>query len=68
MIEIPVDNIKECDHLGRPLIPYGIAKKTGIKKGTIFSTEAGQLKAVEYIDWNPATNRRICSFACEEIK
>jgi len=66
MIIIDVDEIKECDPLGRPLLPYRIAKNAGIKKGVTFHTAAGDLEAVEYIDWNPATNHRVCAFACEE--
>jgi len=68
MIEIAINKIRECDPLGRPLLPYRVAKTAGITKGEIFHTEAGDLKAVEYISWNPATNRRICAFACEEVK
>lgn len=69
MISIELNNIMdECDPLDRPLVPYRVAKAAGIKKGTIFHTEAGDLKAVEYINWNPATNRRVCAFACEEVK
>lgn len=69
MIEIEIDKMmSECDPLNRPLLPYGIAKEAGIKKGMTFHTAAGDLKTIEYIDWNPATNRRVCAFACEEIK
>ena len=68
MTTIAVDDIKECDPLDRPLLPYRIAKNAGIKKGVVFHTPAGNLKAVEYIVWNPATNHRICAFACEEVK
>ena len=68
MIIIAVDDIKECDPLGRPLLPYRIAKNAGIKKGVVFHTDAGNLKAVDYINWNPATNHRVSAFACEEIK
>jgi hypothetical protein len=60
--------LNECDPLDRPLLPYRIAKAKGITKGDIFHTDAGDLRAVEYIDWNPNTNHRVCSFACEEIK
>jgi hypothetical protein len=69
MIKIALEKMmNECDTLNRPLLPYRVAKEAGVTKGTIFHTEAGDLKVVEYIDWNPATNRRVCAFACEEIK
>ena len=68
MIEVAINQILEPDPLGRPLLPYRVAKELGIKKGMTFHTDAGNLKAVEYIDWNPATQRRVCAFACEEIK
>ena len=68
MKKIEVEKLKECDPLNRPLLPYRLAKESGIKKGDVFQTEAGKLKAVEYIEWNPSTNRRVCSFACQEIK
>ena len=68
MIEVAINKMSEPDSLGRPLLPYRVAKDLGIKKGMVFHTEAGDLKAVEYIDWNSATNRRVCAFACEEIK
>lgn len=69
MIEITVDKMMgECDPLNRPLLPYKVAKEAGVKKGDIFHTEAGDLKAMEYMDWNPRTQRRVCAFACAEVK
>jgi len=67
MIKIDVENITQTDNLGRLLLHYSVAKKNGIRKGTIFETECGNLRAVEYIDWNPKTNLRFSGFACEEV-
>lgn len=66
-IQVEVEEISHPDHLGRPTIHYSIAKRKGIKAGTIFSTPCGALKAVEYISWNPATNHCFCGFACQEV-
>ena len=68
MIKVNIRDIKEPDILDRPVIPYGVAKRHGIKKGTIFQTDAGKLKAVEYMNWNSRTNQHISGFACEEVK
>ena len=67
MIQISVDDITQLDHLDRPLIHYAVAKKAGIRKGTVFATDCGNLEAVEYIDWNPRTNRGFSGFACREV-
>jgi hypothetical protein len=67
MVTINTNDITNVDNLDRPLIHYSIAKPNGIRAGVIFNTESGQLKAVEYIDWNPRTNRRFSGFACVEV-
>jgi len=66
--KIGIEKLNQIDNLDRPLLPYGIAKENGIKRGTIFDTDCGQLQALDYIDWNPRTNRRFCGFACREVK
>jgi len=66
-IFIDIEDITKTDNLDRPLLPYRIAKKHGVKKGTIFDTDCGQLQAVEYIDWNTKTNRPFSGFACKEV-
>jgi len=58
--------LSEPDPLGRILLPYRHAKAVGIRKGDIVQTDAGPLKVVAYVDWNPRAQRRVAAFACEE--